>query len=135
MSDTLHWAREVYRLLVATDEAMSVSEVSRKLGLPERTAREAVSVCRLLAAQHAHAQLGRRVVGFDPQLGGYADAKSAEQSARIMRHLHSRAAELLEQLSAMADAHLERFGQSEAVMSVQQSLFDDKRLKERMRWP
>ena len=132
-STQIELAREVYRLLVYQHPklGLSVPELSEKLDTTERAARQALSDCRKLAAANPHSERGRLVIGYDPETNRCVVARDAEQSRRIMLHLHSRVADMNEALSLMADAHVSQYGQP-APQAVQDTIFQASAYQQKM---
>lgn len=126
--------RELYTLLVLTTPAgIHRDQLASTLQTPDRTARGSVERTRILAARNPHPNLGKRIIGFDPQSERYVDAQDADQAQRVMAYLHSRLEAHLEGLRALVEAYRERFGElPEQARDIQESLFEAESLGVRL---
>lgn len=129
--DRLELAREVYRLLIEHSLGFTVPQLASRLECDERQARDAVSLCRKLAASHAHTELGLVVLGYDPERERYVVAKNAAQAERIMLHLHSRVADMVGALELMSGAYVSHYGRK-APQAVQKTIFQSATYKENL---
>lgn len=104
-------ARVVYRLLVhdrpqgMTREALTVA-----LGTNDRTMRDAVNLCRTLAATHPLSTGETYIIGWDPECGRYVAARDPHTARRIIDYQASRVEDINRALDLQRAAYERRWG-------------------------
>jgi hypothetical protein len=88
----LELARAAYDLLVNKHpEGLSRSGLALALKTDDRSARDAVNGCRVLAAERPHPMTGQVwIIGFDPETSRYVAARDPYQARRIIAYQESR---------------------------------------------
>lgn len=109
----LELARAAYHLLV-NEHAEGLSRVALALALKtdDRSARDAVNGCRVLAAERPHPTTGQVwIIGFDPETSRYVAARDPYQARRIIAYQESRVRDIVQALDAQKTAFERTFGQ------------------------
>ena len=114
MSANLELARAAYDLLVnQKPDGLTRIALMSALKTDDRSARDAVNACRVLAAELPHPKTGKVfVIGYDPETGRYCAAQDAYTARRITAYQESRVLDINWALSAQKRAFERTFRQS-----------------------
>lgn len=113
MAVSLELARAAYHLLVnAHPEGLSRAALALALKTDDRSARDAVNGCRVLAAERPHPTTGQVwIIGFDPETGRYVAARDPYQARRVIAYQESRVKDIVQALDAQKVAFERSFKQ------------------------
>lgn len=97
--------RRVYRLLLDNPRGFTRDELSRRLGVADRSMRRVIEEVRTFAATSENRSLGRPVViGFDPEVERYVAAQDAEQADRVVAYYSARLKPMLQTVRVQEQA-------------------------------
>lgn len=126
--DKLELARDVFRALADTPQ-IKLETLCHRFNTSDRSMRDAIRQCSILAAQPNDKGLPRQVIGYDPELDMIVMAQNEAQAERVIAHIESRAKSIYERTKPMKEAIKERFSKQEN----QTALFEAPRGKEEFR--
>lgn len=126
--DKVELAWDVYRALAKTPH-IKLEALCERFNTSDRTMRDAIRQCSILAAQPNDKGMPRQVIGYDPELDMIAMAQDYDQGKRIILHIEARARSIYERTEPMTEALEERYARKDN----QDTLFNPPQAKEEFR--